>query len=147
MTPGGPVSLVPVIDGKVCGVELGGGPGPSEGVASFDVVVDSDELTPGCGRAGVIVHFVLRSGDTVVATAVETATWQPGAVQELHLTFAPVHELPITGAGTTSIPSRERLALALAFAGIACIVVGARCRWRSAAQASGDRRAPACRSA
>jgi hypothetical protein len=139
--------VIPAIDGRDCAYPTLGSQGLGPAWTDILIVVP-DEVRPGCGVSGRAVHFVLRSGDMVVATAAETAAWQPGAVQELFLTFSPVGALPTTGAGPrTQHAFEQRAAFALAAAAIVCIVAGWRCRRPRAGERSGGRRAGASRSA
>jgi hypothetical protein len=141
-TPGDPLfAVVALIDGRDCGVQnnplQGEGPEWSYGMRALP-----DELRPGCGRPGSLVHFELRAGDVALARARETAIWQPAALRELDLTFTPVSVLPATGDGTAGARlARSHLALAVVAAGLACVVAGACVRRRSGALASVKRRA------
>jgi len=130
-TPGEPLFMVvAVVDGRDCGAQENPlrGEGPEWG---YGLKVLPDELFPGCGRPGAKVQFELRTSDGILARASETAIWQPGAVQELNLTFKRLQVLPTTGAGpSTSHLPPEHVALAFAFAGITFGIVGGRLRRR-----------------
>jgi len=72
-----PLAVVPYVDGIVCGKQLNGFQG--DGQVGYHVVVDSEELRPGCGRAGVAVTLMLQfKGQPDVV--LDVVSWQAGAI-------------------------------------------------------------------
>ena len=85
--------VVPLIDGHVCGEQLPwprGGPAP---VVFYEVVVDPDELRPGCGRPDAIVELRVRitpPGGTTHEAALGSTAWQTNGL----VTLPPVQVRP-----------------------------------------------------
>jgi hypothetical protein len=69
-----PFSVRPYVGGVLCGADLTSG-GLAGQAAHFYVVVDSEELRPGCGRDGVDVELRLRIADET-EIVIDTAPWK-----------------------------------------------------------------------
>jgi hypothetical protein len=72
--------LEPLIGGQVCGEQINVPFGPSDRL-EYLVVVDSADLSPGCGTPGAIVEFRLvgqaADGSEFMQPLAETEIWQP----------------------------------------------------------------------
>lgn len=71
------VVLVPYVEDSACGTEIVPQMLPRGVPTSFLVIVDPDELTPGCGRYGSIVRLIAMT-DEVGSAEVARATWSIG---------------------------------------------------------------------
>jgi len=87
---GEPVRVEPIINGKVCGVDLAAGIGPAER-RGYDVIVDPEAVSPGCGRPGA--NVVLRLAITefgvtrVLAIARARVVWTPAKTTSPQISF------------------------------------------------------------
>ncbi len=73
------VQVEALINGKVCSGPMALPPGRSANV--FYISVDSEAITPGCGKPGDRITFRIEG-----RTANETAVWQPQSMLSLDLT-------------------------------------------------------------
>lgn len=96
--------IVPYVNGIVCGDQLTGGLLFTPGEWSYTVVVDSDALTPGCGRPGVDVALRVRfEGGAEIE--IGTLPWEPGHLVRLSpLDVSAL--LPATPVSTAEVPSQ-----------------------------------------
>jgi hypothetical protein len=95
-----PYRVLPYINGVLCGEQLLAPPLRQGQTPTYQVVVDPENLQPGCGRAGVIVELRLHiegESDTVL----HTSPWRTGSA------VAPVAAVPAASAPVSTPAAPE----------------------------------------
>lgn len=100
------MSITPLIDGVVCGDPVAPQFNPADVKWSYLVVVDSEELRPGCGHDGAAVSLRLEvQGQAAIDIA--APAWKPLPPIQI-LTVDLAGQIPVTPGSELGLPNAER---------------------------------------